>query len=98
LYEQLMMKEAMIMNPCCSVPSSSSTSVFASGQTTAQQGDVQFNVTTTITNIGTGVWRVTVRVSWPPLNATGISESLVVTRQQGFIFPAVCTTGGSTCQ
>jgi len=97
LYEQLMMKEAMIMNPCCSVPSSSSTSVFASGQTTAQPGDAQFNVTTTITPI-TNAWLVTVRVSWPPLNATGISESLVVTRQQGFLFPAVCTTGGSTCQ
>jgi hypothetical protein len=29
-------------------------------------------------------------VSWPPLNATGIAETVVVTRQQPFQFPAVC--------
>jgi hypothetical protein len=57
---------------------------------TAQSGDAQFNVTTEITNIGANIWRVTVWVSWPPLNATGISESLVVTRQEGFRFPAGC--------
>jgi Tfp pilus assembly protein PilV len=92
LYEHLMIQEALIMNPCNTVTTGTTgpTAVFASGQPTAQQGDAQFNVTTTITNIGTGVWRVTVRVSWPPLNATGISESLIVTRQEGFRFPAGC--------
>ena len=90
LYETLMTQEARILNPCNVVPPSATTTIFASGQTTAQQGDAQFNVTTTITSIGTGVWRVTVRVSWPPLNTTGISESLVVTRQEGFRFPAGC--------
>jgi len=89
LYETLMTHEARILNPCNAVPPSATTTVFASGQTTAQQGDAQFIVNTTITAI-TNAWRVTVRVSWPPLNATGISESLVVTRQEGFRFPAGC--------
>ena len=84
LHETLTTQEALIMNPCCSVTEGPTgpTAVFASGQTTAQPGDVQFNVTTTITNLATNVWRVTVRVAWP--GHTGISESLVVTRQAGF--------------
>jgi Tfp pilus assembly protein PilV len=101
LYETLMTQEARILNPCCSVAdvTTGPTAVFSSGQTTAQQGDVQFNVTTTITSIGTDVWRVTVRVSWPPLNATGISESLVVTRQEGFRSGCAAGTAGVvTCQ
>ena len=97
LYEQLMRQEARIMNPCCSIPASSATTVFASGLAAVQPGDAQFTVNTTITPI-VNAWRVTVQVSWPPVNATGISESLVVTRQQGFVFPAGCTAGGSACQ
>jgi Tfp pilus assembly protein PilE len=101
LYETLMTQEARIMNPCCSVTevTTGPTVVFSSGQTTAQPGDAQFNVTSTITSIGTDIWRVTVRVSWPPLNATGISESLVVTRQE--VFRSGCaagTAGVLTCQ
>jgi hypothetical protein len=97
LYETLVTKEASIMNPCCGVTAGTTgpTAVFASGQTTAQPGDAQFNVTTTITGIGANIWRVTVRVAWA--GHAGISESLVVTRQQGFLFPAGCATGGSTC-
>ena len=84
LYEELVRQEALIMNPCNTVPSSSTTTVFASGQTTAQSGDAQFNVTTTITSLPTNDgWIVTVRVAWPG-NTTGVSESLVVTRQEGF--------------
>jgi Tfp pilus assembly protein PilV len=101
LYETLMTQEARIMNPCCSVTAVTTgppVVLYASGQTTAQPGDAQFNVTTTITEIpiGSNVWLVTVRVTWT--GHAGISESLVVTRQEGFRFPAVCTTGGSTCQ
>jgi Tfp pilus assembly protein PilV len=90
LYETLMRQESLIMNPCCNVTigSTGPTAVFVSGQTTAQSGDAQFNVTTTITSIGTNIWRVTVRVAWT--GHAGISESLVVTRQQGFRFPAGC--------
>jgi Tfp pilus assembly protein PilE len=87
LYETLMRQEALIMNPCCIV----------SGQTAAQAGDAQFNVTTTITLQAANSWLVTVRVSWPPLNATGISESLVVTGQEGFRFPAGCVDRQRTC-
>ena len=58
--------------------------VNASGQGTAQSGDVSFTVQTTTAKIGTNAWQVTVRVSWPPLNATGIAESIVVTPQEGF--------------
>ncbi len=90
LYEQLLTQEALIMNPCNTVTTGTTgpTPVFASGQTTAQPGDAQFNVTTTITSLAANVWRVTVRVAWA--GHTGISESLVVTRQEGFRFPTGC--------
>ena len=98
LYEELMRQEARIMNPCCSVTAGAlpSTLVYSSGQATALSGDAQFNVTTTITSLATNVWRVTVLVSWT--GNMGISESLVVTRQQGFVYPSGCTVGGSACQ
>jgi Tfp pilus assembly protein PilE len=91
LYEHLMIQEALIMNPCNTVTTGTTgpTAVFASGQSTAQSGDAQFNVTTTVTPI-TNAWRVTVRVSWPPLNPTGITESIIVTRQEGFRTPGGC--------
>jgi Tfp pilus assembly protein PilV len=91
LYEQLMTREAWIINPCNTVTTgiTGPTAVFASGQPTAQSGDVQFNVTTTITSM-TNAWLVTVQVSWPPLNAAGITESLIVTRQEGFRTPGGC--------
>jgi Tfp pilus assembly protein PilV len=94
LYEQLMTREAWILNPCNTVTTGTTgpTAVFASGQSTAQPGDIQFNVTTTIARTQTNpcAWLVTVQVSWPPLNATGITESLIVTGQQAFLFPANC--------
>lgn len=98
LYEQLVRQEARIMNPCCSVTAGTlaTATVNTSGQTLAKSGDVQFNVATTITNLATNVWQVTVRVSWT--GNSGISESLVVTRQEGFTFPSGCAVGGSTCQ
>jgi Tfp pilus assembly protein PilV len=90
LYEQLQTQEALIMNPCNPVTAATTgpTPVFASGQTAAQPGDAQFDVTTTITRLGATVWRITVRVAWA--GHTGISESLVVTRQESFRFPAGC--------
>lgn len=97
LSEQLQSQEARIMNPCCAVAAGTTgpTAVFASGQTTAQSGDATFNITTTIAVVTTNVWRVTVRVAWA--NHPGISESIVVTRQNGFRFPAGCTDSGTTC-
>jgi Tfp pilus assembly protein PilV len=98
LYEELVRQEARIMNACCSVTEGvlPTTAVNSSGQPTAQSGDAQFNVTSTITSLPTNAWRVTVRVAWT--GHTGISESMVVTRQQGFVYPAGCAVGGSTCQ
>jgi len=84
LYETLMAQEAQIMNPCCTVNEGTTgpIAVFASGQQAAQSGDVPFNVTTTIVNIGTNVWRVSVRVAWA--GNGGITDTLVVTKQEGF--------------
>lgn len=98
LNQELLKHEARIMNACCSVTTGTlaATIVNASGQTTAQSGDAQFNIATTITSLAANVWRVTVRVTWT--GHPGISESMVVTRQQGFVFPPNCTVGGSTCQ
>jgi Tfp pilus assembly protein PilV len=90
LYETLMTQEATILNPCNAVPAGGTTTVFASGQSTAQPGDAQFTVTTEITLIATNAWRVSVLVVWP--GHSGISDSLVVTRQEGFRFPAGCTS------
>jgi Tfp pilus assembly protein PilV len=99
LYERLMMEEARILNPCCIVPAGTTgpTAVFASGQATAQQGDAQFNITTTITSIRADVWRVNVLVAWP--GHSGISETLVVTRQNSFLAGCdLATPGVITCQ
>lgn len=92
LFETLMVQEARIMNPCNAVTTGTTgpTPVFVSGQAAAQSGDAQFNVTTTITSLAANVWRVTVRVAWS--GHAGISESLVVTRQEGFRFPAGCAS------
>ena len=93
LYEQLMTQEATILNPCNAVTTGTTgpTPVFVSGSlTTAQPGDAQFTVTTEIALIGTNAWRVSVLVAWP--GHSGISDSLVVTRQEGFRFPAGCAS------
>jgi prepilin-type N-terminal cleavage/methylation domain-containing protein len=87
LGKELSMQELALMNPCNVVATGvASRVVNTSGQGTAQTGDIAFTIQTTTTSVGTNVWRVTVRVSWPPLNATGIRESIVVTRQESFRF------------
>lgn len=91
LSRELTQQELRVMNPCNAVSLTAVTQVVnASGQGTAQLGDTRFTVQTTTASVGTNVWRITVRVSWPPLNATGISESIVVTRQEPFRFPLGC--------
>ena len=91
LSRELTRQELWIMNPCNTVSLTPVTQVVnASGQGTAQSGDTRFTVQTTTANLGGNVWQVTVRVSWPPLNATGITESIVVTRQESFRFPLGC--------
>ena len=87
LSKQLTDREALIMNPCNAVDvTPTTTTIRTSGQTTNQSGDIAFTVVTTTTSLGANIWRVTVRVSWPPLNSTGITESIVVTRQEPFRF------------
>jgi len=56
--------------------------VHGSGSITPQPGDVPYLVQTERTDLGES-WRVRVRVTWPG-NATGIAESLIVTRQRNF--------------
>jgi Tfp pilus assembly protein PilV len=84
LLSQLQATEAQIMNPNIAIPAGGSSPVYASGQGEAKQGDVVFTVNRTITALtGGNTWRVTIQVSWPG-NATGITESLNVTRQEFF--------------
>jgi Tfp pilus assembly protein PilV len=88
LSKELATRELRIMNPCYT-PVALGTEdriIYTSDQGTAQSGDIGFRVQTTTASVGTNVWRVTVTVSWPPVNATGIRESIVVTRQEPFRF------------
>jgi Tfp pilus assembly protein PilV len=89
LGSELASQELLIMNPCNTVTLGEvSRTLYASGpEGTGQRGDISFSVSTTITaraDIGANVWQVTVQVSWPPINATGITESTIVTRQEHF--------------
>jgi Tfp pilus assembly protein PilV len=88
LSKELTNQELSLMNPCNTVTTgvASPRVVNTSDQGTVQSGDIAFTIQTTTTSVGTNVWRVTVRVSWPPLNTTGIKESIVVTRQANFRF------------
>jgi type II secretory pathway pseudopilin PulG len=87
LQAELERNEVWIMNEKNQVtptPSPSSPQPFYSSGTPLP-GDVQYLVTTEIQNLGggSGPWRVRVRVTWPG-NTTGISESVIVTRQLFF--------------
>jgi hypothetical protein len=85
LSRELTSQELSIMNCCNPVsPGTVTRVVNASGPGAALLGDVSFTVQTTIANLGANAWQVTVRISWPPLNGTGITESIVVTRQEPF--------------
>lgn len=91
LSRELARQELWIMNPCNAVATGTQTrTVTSSDQGGAPAGDINFTVRTTVTSIATNVWRVTVQVSWLPLNPTGITDSIVVTRQEPFRFPAGC--------
>jgi prepilin-type N-terminal cleavage/methylation domain-containing protein len=87
LSNELTARELAIMNPCNVIALGTVTrTVYTSGQGAAQSGDIGFTIQTVTTSVTTNVWRVAVIVSWPPLNATGIRESIVVTRQEPFRF------------
>jgi Tfp pilus assembly protein PilV len=77
-------QEAWIMNSCNVVTLGTVTeNVRVSGMAAAQPGDVTYVVTRTIAANANGTFRVSVRVTWPG-NATGLSESIIVSRQQFF--------------
>lgn len=94
LQREMMAQETLIMNPCYDVTAGNVTkSVFAGSQSTSQKGDMTYNVNTVITAVtgSPNTWRVTVTVSWPPLNNKGIKDNLLVTRQEHFRYPDGCT-------
>lgn len=102
MYRELDAWELYIMNPCNGMaaqtnnwdrfkPGGSTASwTVNSSLLAAQPGDAAYTVTTVITDIspvtpGT-VWQVRVTVTWPPLNNTGVTETVIVTRQEPFKF------------
>ena len=91
LHKEMETTEIVLMNPnfpnpCATTnPLVTTTNVFISGQSTAQPGDLPFTLQTTIQDNLNNSWTVRVRVTWTG-NNTGISESLVVTRQENFRF------------
>jgi len=85
LHKELEEIELTIMNINNAIPSNSNKNVFASGGTTSQgTGDATYTVQTSITNNGDSSWTVRVDVTDPD-NKT-VSESIIVTRQEGFRF------------
>ena len=95
LHKELQANEALILNPCNPNPCSGTNplvtvkNVYASGMNGAQEGDMAYTVRTTLTDNGSNTWVVVVGVTWRG-NDTGISESMVVTRQENFRFPLGC--------
>jgi Tfp pilus assembly protein PilV len=100
LYKTLENYETIILNPCCAVPmgAQAAASVKVSGQGATISGDITYTVNTTIAQDGANAsaFVVTVIVTWPA-NATGITESLTVARQELHRFPTGCINGANTC-
>ena len=100
MYRELDAWELYIMNKCNdSIPINQATNwdSFKPGGTASwtvnsslllatQPGDAAYTVTTVITVISPTVWQVSVNVRWPPLNSTGVTETIWVTRQVPFTF------------
>jgi len=91
LHKELEEIELTIMNINNAIPSNSNKNVFASGGTTSQgTGDATYTVQTSIwqnllpSGLWDGSWTVRVDVTDPD-NKT-VSESIIVTRQEGFRF------------
>ncbi|MDD5233761.1 MAG: prepilin-type N-terminal cleavage/methylation domain-containing protein [Syntrophales bacterium] len=84
LQNELERTELAIMNPNNAVVvGTNSRTVNASGEASAQPGDMAYTVTTTVAAVGTDSWRVTVGINWTG-HAQGISGSVLVTRQEHF--------------
>ncbi len=91
LHKEMETTEVLLMNPnfpnpvVGPNPLVTTRNVFISGQGASQPGDMPFTLQTTILDNLNASWRVQVRVTWAG-NNTGISESLLVTRQENFRF------------
>jgi Tfp pilus assembly protein PilV len=88
LHRELQINEMNIMNPnnanpCTTNPLIIPQTVWASGTNLAPSGDASFAVRTEIQDLLNGTWLVKVNVT-PPGAAVGISDSLIVTRQENF--------------
>jgi len=90
LHDELEVNEMLIMNPNYPNPCSlanpfipATKTVRPSGLGADAPGDVPFTVATNILDNLNGTWRIRVTVTWPG-NATGISDSRIVTRQEHF--------------
>lgn len=104
LYKTLEDNENFILNPCNLVTMGTNTVyVYSSDEASAIPGDIKYKVTVTTaldpnsTSTQAAV-DVTVNVSWPPLNSTGISETMVVARQEVFRYlPGIVCNGSTNC-
>lgn len=97
LYKTLENYETLILNPCCAaltLGAQPETTVQVSGESAAITGDMTYTVNTTVAQDG-AAFVVTVTVTWAT-NATGISESLSVTRQEMYRFPTECVNESIT--
>jgi prepilin-type N-terminal cleavage/methylation domain-containing protein len=83
---EMLLMNPNVANPCLAMnPLVNVRNVNGSDQPGVQQGDIAFTVqTTTLDNLN-GTWTVRVQVTWPG-NNVGVSESVVVTRQEPFRF------------
>jgi len=99
MHRQLESTEVYLMNQCntsasteTGIPAvpgqgasaSAAYAVQTSGLTAHTRGDIAYTVTTTISGQTANYFRVTVNVKWPPVNSTGISQTIYVARQQYF--------------
>ncbi len=92
LYSELERTEVFIMSKTPTTmgditAGTTATDVLVSGLAAGVDGDASYRVSTTIASIGTvdmPAWRVTVTVTWPPVNTMGITENIVVTLQDRY--------------
>ena len=102
LYKTLEDNENMILNPCNLITMGTTVAnVESSDEASAITGDIKYTVTTTLaldanSTTTLGVVDVTVNVSWPPLNSKGISDTMVVARQETFRYLTGIVCNGST--
>jgi prepilin-type N-terminal cleavage/methylation domain-containing protein len=83
---ELLLMNPNVANPCLGInPLVNVRNVNASDQVAGQPGDIAFTVQTTTRDNLNGTWTVRVQVAWPG-NNVGVSESVVVTRQEPFRF------------